>query len=686
MNYRAYLHPVVFGEGSEVSSSKSFEEIVQRRYSRREILETVAKQGTGAAFVVGLGASLSGCGEAAEEPGGQVSSGLTFEEIPHGFDQDHHVSPGYSADVLIRWGDPLFADSPIFDPEAQTAEAQARQFGYNNDYIAYMPLPKGSENSDHGLLCVNHEYASSHLMHPGLGTMREALGKLEERHVKINMNGHGLSVVEVKKEGGKWSTVVGSATNRRYVIDTEYEVTGPAAGHKRMQTVADPDGRTILGTLNNCAGGFTPWGTVLTAEENFNYYFYGDRQKAVEGAPEEARNLAAYKIGFDKSRPENDAPFAQPWARVDDRFDIAANPREPNRFGWIVEYDPYDPSSTPKKRTAMGRFKHEGANIIAEDGKPIVAYMGDDQKNQFVYKFVSRGIFDASDMSANRDLLEEGDLYAARFNEDGSGVWLKLSLEDERLSGPEAGFADHADVLIEARVAADLLGATPMDRPEDIETSPITGRTYVSLTNNTSRGLTETDAANPRTRNIWGHIIEMAAPGADGARDHWVDHFGWEMFIMGGDPDHLLPLAKGQYHEATSENGWFQNPDNLAFDPKGRLWIATDGFSGTNIRATGRVPVHDGLWACETTGDGRALTKHFYGCPSGAELCGPFFTPDGTTLFVAVQHPGSDGKSVSDDKASYAEPSTRWPDFRDDMPPRPSIVAITKDDDGEIGC
>ena len=370
----------------------------------------------------------------------------------------------------------------------------------------------------------------------------------------------------------------------------------------------------------------------------------------------EARNHARYGVGA--------AAWYPWWARHHGRFDLGKEPNEPNRFGWIVEYDPYDPSSRPIKRTALGRCKHECATTTLDPDRRVVVYSGDDEIFEYLYRFVSEGRYDAEDRAANRDLLDRGTLFVARFHDDGTLDWLPLLYGSGPLT-PANGFHSQAEVLIETRRAADLLGATPMDRPEDVESSPVTGRVYVALTKNPSRKPGGTDAPNPRGPNPSGHILELIPPG--GTR-HAADRFRWEVFLLAGDP--ARPRNGAAYHPDVSGDGWLAAPDNLAFDRHGRLWIATDGLQERGLA--------DGIYGCQVEGPERALTRHLFRAPVGAEVCGPAFTPDGRTLFVSVQHPGSN--SPGDDR-----PRTPWPDVDPALPPRPSVVAITREDGGEIG-
>ncbi len=633
------------------SSSPSPAAVANRRLSRRQALR-------GLAAGVALGALPATLTARVALAAGDPSS-LRFEQAPHVIADDHQVAPDHGAQVLIRWGDPVLPGAPAFAPGIASADDQERQFGYNNDFIAFMPLPPGSGSSDHGLLCVNHEYTNAELMWPGL-TRKDKKAALSRRQVDAEMAAHGHSVLEIRKAAGGWRVVPDSRYNRRVSLrSTEMRLSGPAAGHDRLKTGADPSGRTVIGTLNNCAGGTTPWGTVLIAEENFDNYFGGDPA----GSPEAANHA---RLGI-RGRPY----YA--WSRFHDRFDVGKEPNEPNRFGWVVELDPYDPDSVPVKRTALGRFKHEAATtVIAPDGR-LVVYSGDDEGFEHLYRFVSRDAVDRRDRAANADLLDHGTLSVARFGADGALAWLPLVHGVGPLTAAN-GFASQADVLIETRRAADLLGATPLDRPEDVEVNPVNGRVYMMLTNNTRRKPDQVDAVNPRAENRHGHIVELIPPPAGrpdaGARaDHAAEVFGWNILVIAGPLD--APGAR--YHPATAQFGrWLSCPDNCAFDARGRLWVSTD--QGGSQRRNG---IPDGMYAMDVDGPGRALPKFFYAAPRGAEMCGPAFTPDGTTLFVAVQHPG--------EGSTFDRPSTRWPDFDPRMPPRPAVVAITRDGGGAIG-
>jgi secreted PhoX family phosphatase len=627
----------------------TFGDIVAARYSRRGALKGLSA----VAVMASLGSVYSvGTARSARAA---VPYTTTFEELPHGVEAGEAVANGYDAVTLIRWGDPVVPGAPAFDPMNQSAAAQAKQWGYNNDYVGYLPLPAGSDSPDHGLLCVNFEYTNHQLMFPGIE--KGELDKLTKEQVDIEMAAHGHGVIEIKRDGETWNVVADSPYNRRITtLETEMVLSGPAAGSDRLKTNTDDTGTKVIGTLNNCAGGKTPWGTILFAEENFHGYFGGDPNKTSEA------------VNYNRYGLKEKSGYA--WSMHHDRFNVEKDPNEPNKFGWMVEFNPYDPESVPVKRTALGRFKHEGADALVNKDGRVVVYTGDDQRFDYVYKFVSNGTFDPAKGAANGDLMDDGILYVGKFGDDGKLAWLPLVFGTGPLT-PENDFNSQADVLIETRRAADLLGATPMDRPEDVEHNPVSGIVYMNLTNNTKREGDQTDAANPRGPNPAGHIVEMIPPGGSMAadRDHAATEFTWEIFLLAGDPSN--PEHGAMYHPETTANGWLGSPDNCAFDKEGRIWIATDGAT--------KLGTADGVWAADTQGPGRGLPRLFYRTPLGAELCGPEFNADCTAYFAAVQHPADTKGSTFDN------PSTRWPDFQDGVPARPSIQVIVKKGGGVIG-
>jgi secreted PhoX family phosphatase len=624
-----------FEELDGVPVNPSTELAIGEVISRRTMLKGMAAS---SAF------GLFGCGTMSAAS----SSDPTFTEVPRSSGEGIQVPPGYKAQVLLRQGDPIKAGAPEYNPATQTGEQQEQQFGTDADFISFMPLPLGSKSSTRGLLGVNHENHRAAICFPGNPK------QLTRQQAEVQVAAQGFSITEIAKEGNQWRVVKDSGYNRRISGNAPMRIAGPAAGHERMRTSSDATGTRSFGTLNNCAGGTTPWGTMLTAEENIQNYFTGDAGKGPEAAARKRYNISG------KGR------YAD-WARYFDRFNLDKEPNEPNRFGWIVEIDPYDPNHTSVKRTALGRAAHECATHAISHDNRIAIYSGDDARMEFVYKFVTQDRFDPKNREANRDLLDRGTLYVARFEANGKMRWLPLVHGQGPLTAAN-GFNSQADVVIEARRAGTLLGATPMDRPEDVEPNPLTGNIYVVMTFNERRTAAQIDAANPRAENKWGHIIEIVPPRVNGKPDHAATECDWGFFIVAGDPSKAEQRAR--YPNAPSANGWVAAPDNVAFDPKGRIWISTDGQDDA-------AGFNDSLYAAATSGDKRGATRCFFTAPDGAEVCGPEFTPDGKTLFIAVQHPG--------EGSTFDKPSTRWPDFRPDLPPRGSVIAVTKDDGGEIG-
>ncbi|MEZ5356756.1 MAG: PhoX family phosphatase, partial [Bryobacteraceae bacterium] len=431
--------------------SRTFGKVLEQRFERRSLIGGLMKA-IPATALMGSGQARAASPEelarkaAPASPAAKRDSRIQFKAIKLNKEDSVQAAEGYKTKVLLKWGDPLFTDSPAFDPLNQTADAQAKQFGYNNDWMGYFPLPAhDSDNPRHGLLTVNHEYTNPELMFRNHGGFT---GQTAEQ-TAIELQAHGVSVVEVMRDNsGEWSYVPGSRYNRRITATTPMQITGPAAGSPRLRTSADPTGRRVLGCLNNCSGGQTPWGTILTAEENFHQYF--SNASAVSSAADRAIH-AGYGM------PTGNGEY--PWARHVDRFDMAKEPNEAFRFGWVVEIDPYQPQAVPKKRTALGRVRHEACNIEVARSGQIVAYTGDDERFQFAYKYVSKGKLNPFDRFANDSLLDEGTLYVAKFNADGTGEWMPLVFGQGPLTAAN-GFTNQADVLINTRGAAALLGAT----------------------------------------------------------------------------------------------------------------------------------------------------------------------------------------------------------------------------------
>ncbi|MEH6402082.1 MAG: PhoX family phosphatase [Sneathiella sp.] len=655
---RAYKMELAEDCSNNISTNDTFGDVINRRLNRRDaikgLLAVTALSGTGGV----IGSTLNGTNANAVG----VKASFNFQEIQHGVDQNHHVAKGYDADILLRWGDPLFENSPAFDPATQSQQSQEKQFGYNNDFVGFVAL---NNDPNHGLLCVNHEYTNEELMFQGLGRQDKVkFAGITKNIVDVEMAAHGGSVVEIKKIGNKWSAIIGSPYNRRITATTEMEVSGPAAGHNLLRTKADPSGTKVFGTINNCAGGITPWGTYLMAEENFNGYFWNKKAAKIHPQAEMLKRYGAPGEWYN-------------WGAHYDRFDVGLEPNEVHRFGWIVEVDPFNPLSIPKKRTALGRFKHEGAETIVNKDGRVVIYSGDDERGDYLYKFVTAAKLDTKSRSANMDLLDDGTLYVARFNSDGTVKWLPLTFGEGVLNAAN-GFESQASVLTFARKAADLLGATKMDRPEDVQPNHKTGKVYVCLTNNKHRGEKHPlDAANPRKNNPFGHVLEITPNDNDHANLSGT----WDILLQGGNPEE--PEHGAVFNKHTTKNGWFASPDNATVDAAGRLWITTD-----QGKAWPKSGTADGVWAVETEGTLRGTSKMFFRVPVGAEMCGPCFNPNDTAFFLAVQHPASDGAKAFpgfERNSTFEDPATRWPDFDPKTPPRPSVVVVTKNGGGVIG-
>lgn len=608
--------------------SQPFSRLLEARLSRRGFLKA------GSSVAMSLLVACDQQQESARLMGKDQHQTLLFKELQQGRQNSLRLAEDYQGQILLRWGDPLFLDSPIFDIHQQTATAQLRQFGFNNDFVAFLPFNKGA--SDHGLLIVNHEFVRSDKMFPE--TRRS--DQLTRAQVDVEIASLGMSIIEIRLEDGQWRTQLNSSYNRRITPWTPMRIAGAAAGHRRLITQHSQDATQTLGTYGNCAGGITPWGTVLTAEENVQYFFSGNPDET-----DEAENHQRFGLRGHGKR-------TQQWGQHYSRWNLAREPAEALHVGWIVEIDPFDPESVPVKHTALGRFKHEACNTVINQSGHVIAYMGDDQRFEYIYRFVSRDRFEPDQPRVNRQLLDHGVLSVARFDDDGL-QWLPLVFGRSPLD-QEHGFDSQADVVLDARKAADLLGATPMDRPEDIEINPKSGEVYVMLTGNKKRRSGQTDAVNSRSNNHGGQIIKLIPP----RQDHSADRFEWDVFILAGDPKN--PADGAQYHPQISDQGWFARPDNAVFDDDGNLWLATDNDN--------RGRTTNGLWAMQCDGQYRALPKHFMSAPVGAEICGPMFTPDNTTLFCAIQHPASG-----------------WPDSSSESLARSAVVAIRHQDGRAVG-
>ncbi|MGZ8177800.1 PhoX family protein [Williamsia sp. SKLECPSW1] len=651
------------------SDNAYFGDVVRAAVSRRSLLKGSATAAVG----VGAVSLLAACGDdggATSAPstppvtGTGTGTGMDFTAVAPNTRDAVVVPDGYEQSVVIRWGDPVVPGAPRFDMAAQTPEAQEKQFGFNNDFAGLIPI---DGQADRFYLVCNQEYTTEEFMFTDYRPKDPT-----ENQARVSMAAHGITVVEVKTESGsgKLAPVVGER-NRRITASTPFTLTGPAAGSEFVRTAADPAGTRILGTIANCSGGLTPWGTMLSGEENFPNYFSG-----VSAVTDPTTKDRLDRYSFD-----DEADYHQ-WGRFEERFDLSRNPNEANRFGYVVEVDPHDPTSTPIKHSSLGRTKHESATIHVTDDGTVVAYSGDDERFEYIYKFVSSRKIQqgtsAAAMRSNLRILDEGTLYVAVLTGDspqqidgsgklpsdgsfaGTGRWIPLLTVDE--SGESTSRVDGmspAEVAVFTRVAADKAGATKMDRPEDIEPHPRTGKVYCALTNNSKRGTSgkaPADEANPRNENKNGQILELTD-------DHAGTEFTWDLLLVCGDPAEADTYFGGFDKTKVSP---ISCPDNVAFDPHGNLWISTDGNAlGSN----------DGLFAVALDGPNRGETKQFLTVPKGAETCGPIIGSE--RVLVCVQHPGET------DDASADNPTSNWPDGGNSQP-RPSVVAVWKKD-GSIG-
>lgn len=582
---------------------------------------------------------------------------IGFKPISVSIEDAVRVPEGYTVQVLYAWGDPV-SDGPAFKADASnTSSEQAEQAGMHHDGMHFFPFVEGGKfSSTRGLMCINHEYTDDGLLHPD--------GMTDWNHAKTlkSQSAHGVSVIEVELKGNRWHVVRPSRYARRITARTPIRIAGPAAGAPAMRTKDDRRGNVVFGTVNNCAMGVTPWGTYLSCEENFNGYFNG---LATPTAEQKRYGIREKGAGYR-------------WHEHDSRFDIATEPNEANRFGWVVEIDPWNPAKPPVKRTALGRFKHEGATVTQGRDGQIVVYMGDDERFEYIYKFVSRDRFEARHPSAANNLLDAGTLYVARFGEGGEGEWLALEHGQNGLTA-ENGFIDQADVLIHARQAADRAGATKMDRPEWIAVHPATGEVYCTLTNNSQRGADDApaaDAANPRKENVFGHIIRWREEGGDaGARS-----FVWNVFVLCGDPQHTDANKRG-----TIKGDAFGSPDGLWFDAEGRLWIQTDvSTSALKHGDYARFGNNQMLVADVANGE----IRRFLTGPNACEITGITSTPDARNLFVNIQHPGETASERSDPaKPTLVSswPTSQFPEVTGGRP-RSATIVISRLDGGVVGA
>ncbi|MEY8828258.1 PhoX family phosphatase [Sedimentitalea sp. XS_ASV28] len=600
-----------------------FDRVVEASLSRRGFLSGLVAFGSGAA-ALGTGL-LNGTSAQAQD-----AARFAFKPVPISTDGTVHVPEGYTWQSMVSWGDALFSDAEPFDPENGVTHTSAtRVFGENTDGMELFLV------GNRQIIAVNHEYTNNKVNLPDTHVEGKA-GSAQDAQLLRNLQ--GVAVIEVAEGEDGWAVVVDSPYNRRITQDTVINLTGPAAGSDLLKTVSDPQGMTARGTMNNCGAGKTPWGTYLTCEENFNGYF-GSTDETLERTPEQMR----YGVGL---------TGRYGYENFEERFDISKDPNEPNTQGWVVEIDPTDPESVPNKRTALGRFKHENAACaIAPDGR-VAVYMGDDERGEFLYKYVSDDVYvPGGDTST---LLDNGTLYVAKFLENGSGQWLPLTPETTDMAMDE--------ILVFARIAASKVGATTMDRPEWVAVSPNEVAAYCALTNNKNRGIktnaggdeTPVGGPNPRAENRYGQIVRWYPAN----EDHTDPAFTWDLYVMAGNPEKHDDVYSGS-RNVTAGN-MFNSPDGMAIDSTGLIWIQTDGdFSNEgDFEGMGNNQM---LAGDPATGE----IQRFMTGPYGSEVTGLCWSADKRTMFVGIQHPdaGFPGEGL----------------------PRSTIVAIKRNDNALVG-
>ncbi|MFW6315506.1 MAG: PhoX family protein [Cyanobacteriota bacterium] len=652
------------------SHNRSFSSIIDQQIRRRQVLKGSVALAVTSMFASPLLSAVRPRAASAQ------NSLLGFKAVPISEADTIVVPEGYKAQVILPWGEPIAGDYPNYRLENTGAE-QEMQVGSHHDGMHFFPIDGNSPDegsSEEGFLVINHEYIEPRYMHAS--AKGKALGNGEvpmkgenlrdADEVLKEMNAHGITIVHIRKEGnGNWE-VVKDSRNRRITGLTPMEISGPLRGTDFVKTRYSPDGTRTRGTLNNCAHGVTPWNTYLAAEENWHGYFHNGDVDA-QGNPDLPREHSRYGISTGATRYGWE--LAEGGEDQYIRFDASTKGdqatedyrNEPNTFGWMVEIDPFNPNRTPQKRTALGRFRHEGLVFQpVVEGQPIVCYSGDDARFEYIYKYVSAQPYFPE--TAGGHLLDNGTLYVARFNEDGSGEWLPLVLGQNGLT-PSNGFNSQADILVNARSAADFVGATKMDRPEWGAVDVKTKQVYFTLTNNTDRESEQTDAVNPRPNNRWGQIVRWQEENDNSA----ANRFQWELFVLAGTEDN----SKTFNGKSLSQENMFANPDGLWMDADSRLWIQTDG---------GIDQFGNNMMLAANPEDG--TIRRFLTGPIGQEITGVITTPDQRTMFINVQHPGA-----TLDKEAFAagNVNSRWPDGNDSPYPRSATVVITKEDGGIIG-
>ena len=601
-----------------------FDRVVEAALSRRGFLSGLVALGSGAA-AMGAFPMPARAGEGAAQR-------FAFTPIGIQTDATVHVPEGYSWKVVARWGDKLFSDAPDFDNAiGGQVEGSDRIFGENTDGMELFAI------GDRQVIAVNHEYTNRDVNLP-----QRADGVPESAgDVRKLQNLQGVSVMEVTEGAKGWQVVIDSPLNRRITHSTPMRLSGPAAGHDLLKTKDDPTGEQALGTFNNCGAGKTPWGTYLTCEENFNGYFGATDKEFV--LPEDYKR---YGIGHDG--------WGYEYHGYDARFDVSQNPNEPRRAGYVVEIDPADPASVPVKRTGLGRFKHENAACtLAPDGR-VVVYLGDDERGEFLYKYVSNGAYvPGGDTDA---LLDDGQLFAARFEDDGTGQWIELTPDTTGLSA--------AEICILTRQAGSAVGATTMDRPEWVAVNPHRVEAYCCLTNNKNRGIkpnkggddTPVGGPNPRAENRYGQIVRWRPAGDD----HADTAFTWDLYVMAGNPTVHDDDRAGSAN--INEGNLFNSPDGMQFDSAGMLWIQTDGKDSNEGDYAG-MGNNQMLLGDPVTG----RIERFMTGPKGSEVTGLTWSTDRRTMFVGIQHPDAP-----------------FPDG-EGLLPRSAVIAVWRDDGAPVG-
>ncbi len=667
------------------SDNPDFNRVLEAHLSRRNIL----KGGLGLGAMASFGAfGLAGCVSSRDSDANTIPiSGikLGFNSIAGSKTDAVSVPEGYTAQILAPWGQPLTADGSAWKEDgSNNAVDQENAMGMHHDGLHFFPL---NDQGTDGVLCVNHEYIDQNALHPD-GSDADSNGmRSSVDQVRKEINAHGVAVLRIQlQESGTWQVVDNDPLNRRYTGASTINISGPLANSTKLQTPFSKDGSQARGTLNNCGNGYTPWGTYLTCEENWPGYFINTGTTT-----QEQERIGIETSGTSRYGWETLAGSAE---EVDDeftRFNVTpsgANAledyrNEANGHGYIVEIDPLSADSRAVKRTALGRFRHEGCtfgNLTA--GQPITFYSGHDSRFEYIYKFVSEALWDPADanprdrLAAGDKYMDAGTLYVAKFGADGVGTWLPLTMSGAAKDGGTLAdhFASLEEIILNTAGAADLAGATPMDRPEWCAVDPITGSVYLTLTNNTKRDQgAGTNPANPRLHNKFGHVIRW-----DEGEAH--TDFTWDIFVFGSDA-----VGDAQTNlSGLNEFNQFASPDGLAFDQRGILWIQTDNGADeveayTNDQMLAVVPSSltdtDGNLDSVNSENQGELRRFLVG-PNGCEVTGFTITPDYRTMFVSIQHPSNWPYTANAAEATPAGMSVR---------PRASVVAIRKADGGALG-